>query len=184
MSEELFWGRPVSVWLAEHRQMENALASRLDPDGERVEIGDDWIDLLPIPCDDGSTEVHVLGSSDPDLTEWDVYRLWFGHHEMEAQMQAATMTTQEKTDPFSEIWASIECLRQEVAALKRAGKPNRPTISSPYLTAEEAAAYLGITMDSLYGLVDRRILIPLRGPRRRYRFTKEMLDEYLRREQP
>lgn len=57
----------------------------------------------------------------------------------------------------------------------------RPVASSPYLDAEQAAAYLGITVDSLYGIVERRHLTPLRVPRRRYRFTKELLDEYLRR---
>jgi excisionase family DNA binding protein len=57
----------------------------------------------------------------------------------------------------------------------------RPVATSPYLDAEQAAAYLGITVSSLYGIVERGHLIPLRGPRRRYRFTKELLDDYLRR---
>ena len=52
---------------------------------------------------------------------------------------------------------------------------------SPYLDATEAAAYLGITLKSLYGIVERGHLEPLRGPRRRYRFTSAMLDEYLAR---
>ncbi len=52
---------------------------------------------------------------------------------------------------------------------------------SPYLDAEEAAAYLGISIKSLYGIVERGRLVPLRGPRRRYRFTTAMLDEYLAR---
>ena len=49
------------------------------------------------------------------------------------------------------------------------------------MTAEEAAKYLGISIKSLYGVVERRHLVPLRGPRRAYRFTVEMLDEYLKR---
>lgn len=57
----------------------------------------------------------------------------------------------------------------------------RHVAASPYLDAEQAAAYLGITLNSLYGIVERRRLIPVRGPRRRYRFTKELLDNYLRR---
>ena len=57
----------------------------------------------------------------------------------------------------------------------------RPGVTSPYLDAETAASYLGITVSSLYGIVERGHLTPLRGPRRRYRFTKELLDEYLRR---
>jgi excisionase family DNA binding protein len=57
----------------------------------------------------------------------------------------------------------------------------RQVVASPFLDAGEAAAYLGITVSSLYGIVERRHLTPLRGPRRRYRFTKELLDDYLRR---
>jgi excisionase family DNA binding protein len=51
---------------------------------------------------------------------------------------------------------------------------------SPYMDSDEAAAYLGITVKSLYGQVERQRIRPLRGPRRTYRFTTEMLDEYLR----
>lgn len=50
---------------------------------------------------------------------------------------------------------------------------------SPYLDAGRAASYLGVTLNSLYGIVERGHLEPLRGPRRRYRFTTAMLDEYL-----
>jgi excisionase family DNA binding protein len=59
--------------------------------------------------------------------------------------------------------------------------PQGSLAASPYLDAEEAAAYLGVTVSSLYGIVERRHLTPLRGPRRRYRFTREMLDDYLHR---
>jgi excisionase family DNA binding protein len=51
---------------------------------------------------------------------------------------------------------------------------------SPYMDSEEAADYLGISVKSLYGQVERGHIKPLRGPRRQYRFTVEMLDEYLR----
>ena len=57
-----------------------------------------------------------------------------------------------------------------------------PQQRSPYLDADDAARYLGISVKSLYGVVERRHLVPLRGPRRAYRFTKEMLDEYLKRQ--
>ena len=53
--------------------------------------------------------------------------------------------------------------------------------ASPYLDAQQAAEYLGTKVKSLYGLVERRQLKPLRGPKRTYRFTKEILDEYLSR---
>jgi excisionase family DNA binding protein len=55
------------------------------------------------------------------------------------------------------------------------------SVPSPYLTASEAAAYLRITVASLYGLVDRGQIKPLRGPRRSYRFTTAMLDAYVQR---
>ena len=49
----------------------------------------------------------------------------------------------------------------------------------PYLDSSRAANYLGITEQSLYGLVERKRLVPLRGPRRTYRFTRQQLDDYL-----
>jgi hypothetical protein len=53
-------------------------------------------------------------------------------------------------------------------------------VQSPYLTAEQAASYLGLgSVKSLYGLVERRKLTPLPG-HRTYRFTTEQLDAYLR----
>lgn len=57
----------------------------------------------------------------------------------------------------------------------------RPPPRSPYLGAGEAAEYLGVTLSSLYGIVERGHLVPLRGPRRSYRFTEALLDEYLKR---
>ena len=56
-----------------------------------------------------------------------------------------------------------------------------PNGGSTYLDAGDAAAYLRITMKSLYGIVERGHLEPLRGPRNRYRFTAAMLDDYLAR---
>jgi hypothetical protein len=52
--------------------------------------------------------------------------------------------------------------------------------STPYLDTQQAAEYLGITIKSLYGQVERGLLEPLRGPRNCYRFTTKMLDDYLR----
>jgi excisionase family DNA binding protein len=62
-------------------------------------------------------------------------------------------------------------------------KPPAKDVSSPFLTAEEAARYLRITRKALYGLVERRKLRPLPGSRR-YRFTTDQLDAYLRGETP
>jgi excisionase family DNA binding protein len=50
---------------------------------------------------------------------------------------------------------------------------------TPYFDSTAAANYLGITEKSIYGLVERKRLTPLRGPRRTYRFTREQLDQYL-----
>jgi excisionase family DNA binding protein len=60
-----------------------------------------------------------------------------------------------------------------------ASQPRIPDPEPPHFDGGQAADYLGITMGSLQGLVDRRRLIPLRGPRNSYRFTREKLDEYL-----
>lgn len=49
----------------------------------------------------------------------------------------------------------------------------------PYFSGEQAADYLGITMAQLYRQVEDRHITPLRGPGRRYRFTRDMLDGYL-----
>lgn len=53
------------------------------------------------------------------------------------------------------------------------------SVESPYLDAEQAAAYLGLpSVKALYGLRDRGKLKPLPG-HRRLRFTKEQLDNYI-----
>ena len=62
----------------------------------------------------------------------------------------------------------------------RIGTPKNGSRKSPYLNSEEAAEYLRTSISSLYGLVDRKQINPLRGPKRSYRFTPRMLDDYLR----
>jgi len=80
---------------------------------------------------------------------------------------------------IKEILARLERLERKSPSMQ----VGVPSISTPYLTAEEAVAYLRLgTIKALYGLVERRRLVPLRGPRRRIRFTKEMLDQYMQRE--
>jgi hypothetical protein len=61
--------------------------------------------------------------------------------------------------------------------------PPRPSIPSPYLDAQQAADYLGMTVKALYGHVERRKLRPLPGYKK-YRFRKEQLDAFLRGEKP
>jgi hypothetical protein len=48
-----------------------------------------------------------------------------------------------------------------------------------YFDSRQAADYIGVTIASLYGLVERKRIVPLRGPRRTYRFTKKQLEHYL-----
>ena len=52
-------------------------------------------------------------------------------------------------------------------------------ISSPYLTAAEAAAYIRSTIQAIYALVKRRKLHPMPGRPGRLLFTREALDRYL-----
>jgi excisionase family DNA binding protein len=71
---------------------------------------------------------------------------------------------------------------QKNAKKKRKNRENQP-VNSPYLNAEESAEYLRITVKALYDLVDKRKLKKLPGSKN-YRFTREMLDAYLRGEKP
>ena len=52
-------------------------------------------------------------------------------------------------------------------------------ITSPYLTAGEAAGYLRTTVQGIYSLVKRGKLRPLPGRPGRLLFTREALDKYL-----
>ncbi|MFL5328647.1 MAG: helix-turn-helix domain-containing protein [Gemmataceae bacterium] len=52
-------------------------------------------------------------------------------------------------------------------------------MESPYLNAEESAAYLRKTLHGLYGLVKRGRLSPLPGSPGRLLFTREVLDHFL-----
>jgi excisionase family DNA binding protein len=52
-------------------------------------------------------------------------------------------------------------------------------IVSPYLTVEEAAAYLRSTKHGVYALVKRGRITPMPGRPGRLLFTREALDKYL-----
>lgn len=54
-----------------------------------------------------------------------------------------------------------------------------PTVASPYLTVDEAAAYLRTTRNGIYSLVKRRRLHPMPGRPGRLLFTRDALDRYL-----
>jgi excisionase family DNA binding protein len=55
---------------------------------------------------------------------------------------------------------------------------NQPVVS-PYLTCEEAAAYLRTTRQGVYSLVKRGRLHPMPGSPGKLLFTREALDRYL-----
>jgi excisionase family DNA binding protein len=50
---------------------------------------------------------------------------------------------------------------------------------SPYLTADEAAAYLRTTVQGIYSLVKRGKVRPMPGRPGRLLFTRDALDGYL-----
>lgn len=76
--------------------------------------------------------------------------------------------------PFAHPDEAKGYLSQCLAAL-----PEPPAVESPYLDSGKAAAYLGIDVKQLYRQVELGKLKPLRGPRNSYRFTQQMLDDYL-----
>jgi hypothetical protein len=79
----------------------------------------------------------------------------------------------------------LEDMNWQGTAKPEAQKPDpaRPRIESPYLDAQQAADYLGMTVKALYGHVERRKLQPLPGYKK-YRFTRDRLDAFLRGEKP
>jgi excisionase family DNA binding protein len=89
------------------------------------------------------------------------------------------------SDRLADFAARLEAIERRLGAEvpgcedKQPGEQQGREVDSPYLTGEEAADYLRITMNALYALVERRKLKPLPGSRK-YRFTKEQLDAYLR----
>ena len=72
---------------------------------------------------------------------------------------------------------SAKSIRSFIWALTGEDAPAK--VETPYMTADEAAQYLRITTKALYGLVERGKIKKLAG-HRRYRFTRDTLDQYLR----
>lgn len=52
-------------------------------------------------------------------------------------------------------------------------------VTSPYMTAVEAATYLRTTVQGIYALVKRARIKPMPGRPGRLLFTREELDKYL-----
>lgn len=163
-----FVGRRLPFTLVEERTCEPV----------RYELGDDWLDLMVLFEQGYGWEVHVLGRSSDDLDLIDV--------EMDLKDRCrAALAVPVFTAPVPPPAAHLaETVRDILARLERLeGKVAEPNavaaVGSPYLTAEEAAAYLRVNVNALYSLVERRKLAPLPG-HRKYRFTTDMLDAYLK----
>ena len=99
-----------------------------------------------------------------------------------SEQQAPVKASPDRLEDFAARLEAIERrLGAEVTGCEdeQPGEQQGREVDSQYLTGEEAADYLRITMNALYALVERRKLKPLPGSRK-YRFTKEQLDAYLR----
>lgn len=86
----------------------------------------------------------------------------------------------EITDRLDQLESALFGLL-DIAGNRVDASHNRRGKKSPYLNSEEAAEYIRTSMSSLYGVINRGHIDPLRGPKDSYRFTTRMLDDYLRR---
>ena len=81
---------------------------------------------------------------------------------------------------FFQRVGSVEAAAMLTLAHRMGQQPaEKPAATGRYLNAEQAAEYLGCSVKSLYRQVELGRLVPLRGPKRSYRFTAAMLDKYL-----
>jgi hypothetical protein len=174
----------VSEALLEDRRKQDFVGKLLpftladDPtcDPVRYFVGDDWLDLLVIYDPSFGWEVHVMEKSSEDVDIGDVYADL--RKQLLSDLRGQASSQGESQGPSNttlrEITVRLERLEQRMPKSVEV-----PAITSPYLNAGEAAAYLRINVNALYSLVERRKLKPLPG-HRRYRFTVEILDAYLR----
>jgi hypothetical protein len=140
----------------------------------RYHLGDDdWLELMILYYPEWGWEVHVLERSSDEFDLTDVYLDMLRHVGTTFGIHAHP--SQESAQPtiLKDILSRLERL-ERVARQPEAVH----SIPSPYLNAEEAADYLRLTVNALYGLVERRKVKPLPG-HRKYRFTQDILDAYL-----
>jgi excisionase family DNA binding protein len=140
----------------------------------RYYLGDDWLDLMVLYYPGWGWEVHVLAQSSDDFDLGDVYL------DLKEQVRAELAVQPKPAEsalPAARLNDIVTRLEQLERLLQKPVEAKQ--VESPYLNAQEAAAYLRINVNALYSLVERRKLRPLPGYRK-YRFTKEMLDAYLR----
>lgn len=77
------------------------------------------------------------------------------------------------------VGGDVRAAAMLVLAERWGSATDAPAKMPRYLNAAQAADYLGCTTKSLYRQVELGKLTPLRGPKRSYRFTPGMLDQYL-----
>jgi excisionase family DNA binding protein len=140
----------------------------------RYELGDDWLDLMVLYDPGLGWEVHVLGRSCEDIGLPDVETDLKDRLRLSLAVHQPTGPTPVTCAVIGEILNRLERLENSAPQPSAAG-----VVESPYLTADEAAAYLRTNVNALYSLVERRKLAPLPG-HRKYRFTRDMLDNFLR----
>lgn len=117
---------------------------------------------------------RLYDHADPHESVW----LRCGAIVAEAGDHAARLGLAEQFKSSRQFGPMVDPLDAKVFLAACIGACAKPA-GSQYLDSAGACNYLGITGHSLYGLVERGHIIPLRGPRRSYRFTPTMLDEYL-----
>jgi excisionase family DNA binding protein len=138
----------------------------------RYELGDEWIDLMVLYDPGLGWEVTVLDQSSEDVDLSDVELDLKDRLRAALAVQPPPATRDFPGDALGDVLARLDRLEAAVA------RPE-PSVESPYLTADEAAVYLRVNVNALYSLVERRKLAPLPG-HRKYRFTRDMLDTYLK----
>lgn len=155
----------VSEALLEDRRKQDFIGKLLpftladDPtcDPVRYFVGDEWLDLLVIYDPGFGWEVQVMEKSSDDVDLGDVYadlrKQLLSDLRGQEGSQADSWTP--PTSALREITARLERLEQKMPKTVES-----PAITSPYLNAEESAAYLRLTsVKALYGLVERRRLV-------------------------
>jgi excisionase family DNA binding protein len=175
-------GKTVEDCLLEDRHKQHFIGRHLpfsladDPIYKPVRyyLGDEWLDLIVLYFPDEGWEVQVADQSCEDFDLGDVYMDLKDRLRAELAVQTPPSSNPFPSATIKDILARLERLEQVVTQPGQA-----KAVESPYFNAEEAAAYLRLKINALYSLVERRKLRPLPG-HRKYRFTREMLDAFLR----
>jgi hypothetical protein len=175
-------GKTVEDCLLEDRRKQDFIGRHLsfsladDPIYKPVRyyLGNEWLDLIVLYFPNEGWEVQVADQSCEDFDLGDVYMDLKDRLRAELAVQTPPSSNPLSSATIKDILARLERLEQAVTQPAQA-----KAVESPYLNAQEAAAYLRMNVNALYSHVERRKLRPLPG-HRKYRFTREMLDAFLR----